>query len=267
MEARYAGRMTRAPDLLDRRIAVSVSLAGFPGSMTVPGAWDTGTISLPEHMVYFVRRGRIRIDDERIDAGGCALIPPGVTFRARSPDGSAASIMRCRLDARRGGPLAIVPRITVRQGSWELEPVVAMLIEEAGAAAGDRARCLALLLVTGLARSSASVPGLDAHQRRSLAEFVDRHHAHGLEPRDLAAHLGLTHDYFTRRFRLAYGMAPRPWLVRERIRAACVLIAEGEGSLEHAAAQLGYGDLKLFGRQFRQVMGMPPGRWRKRRMA
>jgi AraC-like DNA-binding protein len=234
--------------------------------MTVPGSWDTGEITRPEHLLYFVRRGRIRVETDLIDAGGCAVVPPGTAFRAWAVDGRPASIMRCRLDLRRQGrALRAVDGILVRQGAWELEPVVTMLIEEAGSLSEDRARCLVVLLLTGLSRAPAADAGLDGRQRRALADLVDRHRAHGLEPRDLAAHLGLTHDYFTRRFRLAFGMAPRRWLVRERIRAACVLLAEGDAPLERVASALGYGDPKLFGRQFRAVMGVPPARWRSAR--
>jgi AraC-like DNA-binding protein len=273
--------MAAAPDLLDRRISVGVELHGFPGLMTVPASWDTGSVTIREHMVYFVRRGRIRVNEHLLSAGGCALVPPGTAFRARSVDGAAA-IMRCRLDVSRNGRVVPgIPQVMIRQRAWEIEPVVGMLIDAAGNdatdhaatdhAAGrdvlvrdDRARCLAVLLIAGLGQGGGESVGLDARQRRALADLVARHRAHGLTPRDLAAHLTLTLDYFTRRFRQTYGMAPRRWLVAERIRVACALLAEGGASLEQVAGELGYDDLKLFGRQFRQVMGMPPGRWRSR---
>jgi len=275
--------MAAAPDLLDRRISVRVDLHGFPGLMTVPASWDTGMVTIREHMVYFVRRGRIRVNEHLIGAGGCALVPPGLAFRARSVDGVAA-IMRCRLEVSRSGrAVPGIPQLMIRQRAWELEPVVIMMIDAAGHGTtdrhsatdhvggqgatdrdDDRARCLAVLLIAGLAQGAAENSGLDVRHRRALADLVARHRAHGLTPRDLAAHLDLTLDYFTRRFRQTYGMAPRRWLVAERIRVACALLAEGGVSLEQVAEELGYDDLKWFGRQFRQVMGMPPGRWRNR---
>jgi AraC-like DNA-binding protein len=187
----------------------------------------------------------------------------------RGERGSRPTILRCRLSlTRRSGTLSWSDRALVRQGAWDLEPVVSLLTDEAVGEQPQheaRLRSLAVLLLTGMARGDAASSGLDARQRGALAELVDRHRAHGLEPRDLAAHLGLTLDYFTRRFRLVYGMPPRRWLVRERVRAACVLLAEGRSELETVAQALGYADIKLFGRQFTQVMGVPPGRWRQQR--
>jgi AraC-like DNA-binding protein len=257
------------PDLLDRRVTVAGSLAGFPGTMTVRAGWDTGVIRLSEHMIYFVRRGAARLECRSgaltLTPGSCAAIPGGLAFRMLAAGGRPPTIMRCRLDLRRGGrdlPVSAAP--LVRNPAWELEPVMRMLVDELAATPPEptRMRCLAALLVVGLVHPPATDHGLDRSQRRALAEFVDRHRAHGLAPRDLAAHLGLTLDYFTRRFRQAYGMPPRRWLVRERVRAACIMLAEGTAALEEIASALGYAEANVFGRQFRAVMGIPPGRWR-----
>jgi AraC-like DNA-binding protein len=39
---------------------------------------------------------------------------------------------------------------------------------------------------------------------------------------------------------------------------------DGDRTLAELAERYGYSDLRLLGRQFRQVMGLPPGRFRAR---
>lgn len=250
------------------RARVTGDLADVRGLITVPRGWDTDERVIPNALIYLILRGGMRLVSGGrswdLEPGACVLVPPGPAFRFSSP-ASASTILRSRLEFP---GMAALP-LTVCTGAWELEPVLLLLIDELSASRPHRdmrVRALAALLGTGLQRSaSADTDGLDALQRRALAALVERHRGHGLTPRDLARELGLTLDYFTRRFRRAYGMPPRRWLVRDRIHDAARLLAESGAPLEAIAAQLGYQDLKLFGRQFRSVMGSPPGRWRAER--
>ncbi len=58
------------------------------------------------------------------------------------------------------------------------------------------------------------------------------------------------------------GSPPRRWLVETRVRLAAQELADGREAAWTVAQRLGWSDPKLFGRQFRAVMGAPPGRWR-----
>ncbi len=255
---------------------VDGSLASVPGRLTVHAGWDTGSRSLPEAIVYLIVRGSATATIAGRDITGapgtCMLIPAGTPFRLRA-HGPPPTILRLRL-VLPSPPRAAMARGVVVPGAWEIEPVMAALIDELAEDDSHRPRrlrSLAILLLTGLdrllARGAAHAGGLTAAQRSSLDRLVERSRAHGLQPTDLAEAAGLTLDYFTRRFRRSFGMAPRRWLVRDRIRAAAARLAEGDEPLAVAAQTLGYADMKLFGRQFRAVMGMPPARWRRERRA
>jgi AraC-like DNA-binding protein len=65
-------------------------------------------------------------------------------------------------------------------------------------------------------------------------------------------------------FRERYGCTPKRFRIRIRLAAAADLIAGGATATE-AAARLGWHDASAFGRQFRNVHGCPPGRWRRER--
>lgn len=248
------------------RTPADATLDGFPlGWLQAPPAWDTGVRQLDEHLFYLVGLGSIALEigDSSYEAhAGCAvLIPPKTPFRSRS--GSARPAFwraRLRLPSRWDGPL-------VTPDAQELEPVISLLIAEASGQAAHRdaaVRGLLLVLLAGLRRLDGGTPErrLTAAQRALLERHADADP--DATPRDLARQLGLTLDYATRLVRATYGRPPRRWLLERRMHAAAVRVAEGDEPIARIAQDLGYADPRLFGRQFRQILGAPPGRFRDR---
>ena len=80
---------------------------------------------------------------------------------------------------------------------------------------------------------------------------------------DLARQVGLSASQFTRRVHRITGMAPREYLIRERIGHACGLLVETSRPLSDVAEALGYTDLSYFVRQFQAVMKTTPARFRR----
>jgi AraC-like DNA-binding protein len=249
------------------RQPAAASIDGYPvGWLRAPPGWDTGPRRLEEHLLYLVDSGTILVEcaGKTHEAGpGCAvLIPPRTPFRSRTGGRGAPRFWRARLRLPAAWDGAVAT-----PGCRELEPVVARLVAEASADAPHRAEavrgCL-LVLVATLRRLAAGGDGpqLSAALRARLERYADDHAE--ATPRDLARQLDLTLDYFTRRFRAAYGRPPRRWLLERRMHAAAVRVAEGGEPIARIAAALGYADARLFGRQFRQVLGQPPGRFRAR---
>ena len=244
---------------------LDATLAGYPvGWLRAPPGWDTGPQRLDgQHLLYLVDAGEIHLDiggvGHDLGPGWAGLIPPRTLFQARAGR-ATPSFWRLRLllPARWDGPLALA-------GCRELEPVVARLVAEAGGTALHRTeaiRGLVLVLVATLHRLAAGEAErhLDATQRAAL----ERHAAEHPEatPRDLARVLDLTLDYCTRLVRATYGRPPRRWLLERRMHAAALRVAESDAPIAAIAAALGHADPRIFGRQFRQVLGQPPGRFR-----
>ncbi len=249
----------------DHRKTVTVSLSGHTlGHLRAPVAWDTGERRLDQHLLYLVTRGGFQLTSAGMTfdlrSGDLALIPPETSFRARWTGGPRPTFWRLRLTLPTtwDGPL-------VTAGCHDCEPLVALLVGEAThrqAFHDERVRGLLLALLAQLTRRAGDTPAhrLPVAQCTLLERYADAHDE--ATPRDLARQLELTLDYFTRLFGRTYGRPPRRWLLERRMQHAAAQVAESDLPIERIAADLGFADARLFGRQFRAVLGQPPGRFR-----
>ena len=76
-----------------------------------------------------------------------------------------------------------------------------------------------------------------------------------------SAHLSPTH--FSRLFKETFKLAPIQYLIRLRIAKACHLLSDPALSIADVAEQTGFTDSNYFSRQFKQIMGQSPQRYRK----
>lgn len=231
---------------------------------TDPG-WDTGWRVLDCHLFHLVDDGDMQVDHGRsqdaLVGGDALLIPPGMRFRLRAGRRPPAYWrLRLHLPAAWDGD-------QIRRGARRLEPVVLSLLAELAETPGpvrDAAVRGGLLLLLAPFRRPQAEPGrrLDTVRMARLERLVaDNPRA---TPADLARALGLSHDYATRLIRAATGQPPRRWLLERRMHALAADLMDGNAALTDLAVRYGYDDLRLLGRQFRQVMGLPPGRFRAR---
>ena len=79
---------------------------------------------------------------------------------------------------------------------------------------------------------------------------------------ELAAMSGLSRYQVLRRFQTAYGLPPHAWLMQQRAERARLLITQGFG-LSEAAAASGFADQSHLTRVFSRHFGFTPGAWRK----
>jgi AraC-like DNA-binding protein len=84
---------------------------------------------------------------------------------------------------------------------------------------------------------------------------------HPIDLPQLAGRLGVGYDTLRRAFHAEHGTTPGRWRLLRRIERAKQLLAEGM-TLDATAAETGFCDRFFLARQFRNVVGMPPGRWR-----
>jgi len=82
-------------------------------------------------------------------------------------------------------------------------------------------------------------------------------------PADLARELHYNPDYFSRLFRETYGIPARSWIVRQRMLKAATLLEETSQTISQIAESVGYTDIFLFSRQFKNIMGVSPTKYRK----
>ena len=200
-------------------------------------------------------------------------IPPWAAFRCWLPGDKPVSFYRFRLRVenrrgetlyRRDAPLLVRGIEPARR--W-FEEIVRATDPGAGSLRSWRIRA-ALIGLFAEAQSSKAAPApsgrLRSRQREALEELVHRDGKVQVTPARLAAHLGLSADYFARLFRKTYGISPRAWIVRERIKMAAVRLLESHLNVGEVAGEFGYRDIFFFSRQFKQIMGQSPKHYRPR---
>ena len=107
--------------------------------------------------------------------------------------------------------------------------------------------------------------GLAAWQRRravteTAARETRRPHPTALT---LAKTCDLSVSHFARAFKASFGVTCHRWLTERRVERAQELLASTRLSLEEIASQSGFADQPAFTRVFRQLVGVPPGLWRR----
>ncbi len=107
---------------------------------------------------------------------------------------------------------------------------------------------------------------IDARLNRILV-LLRTHPAERLSLEAAAAICGLSPRYFSRLFTSQIGMAYREFCVRIRLQRAKELLEESTLRIGEIASSLGYYDIFLFNRQFKQAFGTTPSQVRLRSAA
>ncbi len=96
----------------------------------------------------------------------------------------------------------------------------------------------------------------------ALAYLHENYNMH-ISVSDLAAHMFLSRDYFSKLFRSTTGMTVTAFLKQLRINEACRLLLEDDQSVREIAQYCGFHDMKHFYSAFRSQTGKTPGEYRK----
>jgi len=79
---------------------------------------------------------------------------------------------------------------------------------------------------------------------------------------ELAKIAGLQENYFTGLFKETFGIAPMPYVKRQRLRHAQTLLKGSSKSLKEIALECGFGSESHFSAAFKKETGAPPGVYR-----
>lgn len=93
--------------------------------------------------------------------------------------------------------------------------------------------------------------------------YLHEHYNMHISVSDLAAHMFLSRDYFSKLFRNVTGMTVTAFLKQLRINEACRLLLETDQSVTEIAQYCGFHDMKSFYSAFRSQTGKTPGEYRK----
>jgi AraC family transcriptional regulator, transcriptional activator of pobA len=131
----------------------------------------------------------------------------------------------------------------------------------------EAAQALLTLLLVGLARLAADVPGhLRAADGPSLAavfDVVERRFGEPISLRDVADEVGLSAGHLTTVVRRRTGRTVQQWITERRMTEARRLLGDPELTVASISGQVGYRDPGYFVRRFRAAHGVTPQEWRR----
>jgi len=96
--------------------------------------------------------------------------------------------------------------------------------------------------------------------------FIDEHHARDIGLSDIAKAANYSVFHLARLFKRSIGVPPHQYLIQARVRSAHALLSMGAGSpsLAEIAAACGFNDQSHLTRHYKRVLGVTPGRMRRR---
>jgi AraC family transcriptional regulator len=106
------------------------------------------------------------------------------------------------------------------------------------------------------------VRALQKWRLRRVIEYVDAHLSDKISLMDLAAVAGLSRMHFASQFRVATGLRPHEFLLRQRVRRAKELLRDSTTPIAEIALTVGFQTQAHFTTVFKRFVGCTPRQWR-----
>ncbi|MFQ6142020.1 helix-turn-helix transcriptional regulator [Streptomyces seoulensis] len=107
----------------------------------------------------------------------------------------------------------------------------------------------------------------DLARLRRVRDRIDREYARPLNVEALARDVNMSAGHLSRQFRAAYGESPYAYLMTRRIERATALLRRGDLSVTEVCFAVGCASLGTFTTRFTELVGMPPGAFRRQAAA
>ena len=229
----------------------------------------------PFAKVYYISdgEGTVRIADRPLllQPGRLYLIPPYMPLKLRCEKYMHHHWVHFTTDRFAGGVL-----LDLARGHYEARPEggperVVNLFEDFIAAFKDGAprqqmreqALLRLLLAEFLPADRASRPSQELLEFLPTLDYIENNLDSVLTNNELAGLHSWHPTYFANRFSKALGISPRNYIINKRIEKARQLLWLGGMTVAHVAREVGFADEFYFSRVFKNLTGMPPGKYQK----
>jgi AraC-like DNA-binding protein len=103
----------------------------------------------------------------------------------------------------------------------------------------------------------------DLARLRRVRDRIDREYARPLDVEALARGAHMSAGHLSRQFRRAYGESPYGYLMTRRVERAMALLRRGDLSVTEVCHAVGCASLGTFSTRFTELVGMPPGAYRR----
>lgn len=95
------------------------------------------------------------------------------------------------------------------------------------------------------------------------SEYVKNNITKNIKIDQLANVAQMSRNYFRDLFKEQYGVTPKKYIIKEKIKSACMILSESNYTVKQVSDYLGYSDPYAFSKQFKLVMGCSPSQLTK----
>ena len=121
-----------------------------------------------------------------------------------------------------------------------------------------------VVAVTALAEAKATSEENPSYTMGTrIKEYIDAHYLEDLKLPDIAEALHINLYYLSHTFKDLTGSSPMQYIIRKRIEEAQTLLLTTNMTITDIAMQCGYNNSNYFQSVFSNIVGMPPGKYRK----
>lgn len=106
----------------------------------------------------------------------------------------------------------------------------------------------------------------DLVRLRRVRDRIDREYAEPLNVEELARGAHMSAGHLSRQFKAAYGESPYSYLMTRRIERAMMLLRRGDMRVTDVCAAVGVASLGTFTTRFTELVGIPPGEFKRAAM-
>ncbi len=217
--------------------------------------------------LHIVVAGDGSFNSEPVEVGMGYLVAPGESYR------EVGGIEQFWINFSGEGVKTLLAEVGIDEHShsFRLEPRSAKLIERELRALfssepelistrlhmlGTLYRLLALFGSREPSEPESELPAIERVKRR-----IERSYSEPLSLPTLAAEVGLSPKYLSRRFKSETGLTVSEYLTRIRLSTAATLLLT-DRRVDEIARAVGYGDPLYFSKAFSRFHGLSPSRWR-----
>ncbi|OGV52832.1 MAG: hypothetical protein A2X49_09310 [Lentisphaerae bacterium GWF2_52_8] len=233
----------------------------------------------PFNRIYWIRKGEAFIEHDgethHLTRGDLHVIPAHSPGYYRCPD--RMDLYWCHFNATVLAEIELfdyakcqlnchIPKSDYARMDQFWERLVSLSKENNPAAKFESSGILCLLL----AKMLGSIDRNELERRNSayekfapVFEYVEKHMHKKVKVKELAALVHLQENYFSNLFHKSFGLSPISYLKRQRVKRAQALLKAGDSSLKRIAEDCGFGSPFHFSLAFKELVGVPPGVFRR----
>lgn len=238
-------------------------------------SWDTGKYPSPDYDLWTVLQGEGIIaaagKEYPVSEGSCMMLRPGGQYIGRQNLKNRLSVLHLHFDAfsSDGSPVSLEDEFPLLRELYDFPFVRHLMFKMLDAWNGNgRAEAIHWLFVVldEIRRQDRETEGgvqsSVRKQVQALCRRIQQDPGRRYRLKPLAEEYGYSPDYFGRLFSTIAGKPLSEYVIGVRINQAKLLLRDSEDTVEQISEQLGYGDVCFFCRQFKNIEGLSPGKYR-----